>query len=319
MFNGSLPELDILTGLRATALLAALGMLAAWWGGYRLLQSARKLPYFRMRRNRLTAGWRLLGFGFVLGLLALGLFFFGEPAAYRVFTLTATPSLTPPPTGRPSATVSPTITLSPTITNTPSESETPTVTPTAYVPLAVEAQFSALVTPPADAVFSPLTFAQGLDSLYRPIREATLFDNPVGELFALFSYDRMVDGVQWTALWYRDGQLVYYETKPWDGGTGGLGYSDWRPQPEEWLPGNYHVQIFIGQQLKTLGDFVVQGAPSTRTPTPTSTGTATPTATITPTRTRIPTHTITPTRTPWPTGTPITPSPTWTPWPTATP
>lgn len=318
MLSEFLPELDVLSGLRVSILLAAAGMLAAIWSGMRLLQTARSLPYFRLRRNRLLTGWRLLGLGVGLGLVALGLGVFGERAAYQLFTLTATPSLTPTASPEPSATVAPTLTLSPTITNTPAESETPTITPTAYVPLAVEAQFSGIVTPNPEAVFSPLTFAQGLDALYRPVREATQFQNPVGELFALFSYDRMTDGVQWTALWYREGQMVYYETIPWDGGTGGLGYSDWRPEPEEWLPGNYQVQIFVGLELKAIGDFVVLGEPVTRTPTPTQTGTATQTATITPTRTRVPTDTITPTRTPWPTATPVTPSATWTPWPTQT-
>ncbi|MBI3159984.1 MAG: hypothetical protein HYZ26_10340 [Chloroflexi bacterium] len=313
-----IPDLDILTGLKAVLILALAGMLASLWGGVRTLQTARTLPYFRMRRNRLLTGWRLVGLSFVLGLTALVVQVMGEPVAYDLFTLSATPSQTPTLTLVPSITLSPTLTLSPTITETPAETHTPTATPTAYIPLAVEAQFTSLVTPNPDSVFSPLTFAQGLDALYRPIREATEFANPVGKLYALFSYDRMQDGVQWTALWYREGVLIYYETKPWDGGTGGLGYSDWAPEPEEWLPGRYQVQVFVGMEIKTQGEFVVLGEPSTRTPTPTATATATPTATITPTWTPWPTWTITATASPWPTATPITPSATWTPWPTQT-
>ena len=95
-------------------------------------------------------------------------------------------------------------------------------------------------------------------------------------MYAIFSYDKMEDDVQWTALWYRDGELIYFETQPWDGGTGGFGFSDWDPEPEEWLPGKYQVQIFIGLDLVISGDFEIVGFPATKTPTPSNTPTLTP-------------------------------------------
>ena len=160
-------------------------------------------------------------------------------------------------------------------------------------------------------------------------------------MYAIFSYDKMADGVQWTALWYRGGDLVYFETKPWEGGTGGFGFSDWQPEPEGWQPGDYIVHIFVGMELKVTGAFSVSGFPPTETPTqsstPTLTNTLTPTLSKTPTRTTIPTVTDTrwptqtptssntprpPTSTPIPTSTPLptsTPIPTRTFWPTTTP
>jgi type VI secretion system secreted protein VgrG len=140
----------------------------------------------------------------------------------------------------------------------------------------------------------------------------------------------MIDGVQWTALWYREGELVFFETQPWDGGTGGLGFTNWEPVPEQWMPGNYQVQIFVGLEAKAVGDFVVTGVPVTRTPTPSLTPAATisPTITLSPTPFPTLTRTVSPTPYPTQTRTPVTPSitpqPTQTrtvtptPWPTAT-
>ena len=128
-------------------------------------------------------------------------------------------------------------------------------------------------------------------------------------MYALYSYDGMVDGVQWTALWYRDGELVHFETRPWIGGTGGWDYSDWNPDPQEWLPGRYTVYIFVGTRLVTQGSFVVEGEPPTLTPTPSPTVAVTPT----PLPTLAPTATPQPTATPSSTRTPFTPVPTPTP------
>ncbi|HEY4717557.1 MAG TPA: hypothetical protein VIH14_00955, partial [Anaerolineales bacterium] len=88
------------------------------------------------------------------------------------------------------------------------------------------------------------------------------------------------------------------ETKPWDGATGGYGFTEWIPDAEEWLPGRYQVRIFVGIEPKVVGEFEVAGDPSTSTPTPTPSDTPTPTPTRTLTRTITATHTRWPTQTP---------------------
>ena len=178
-------------------------------------------------------------------------------------------------------------------------------------------------------MFSDLTFARGIDlKTYKPIGEGTVFSNPLQRIVALYSFDKMVAGAQWSVLWYRDGKLIYYETNPWTDTTGGYGYVERDASPDQWQPGNYEIQIFIGTDWKTVGDFVVEGAVNTSTPThpPTATITATltrmpwPTATLT--RPPIPTLTVTPSWTAVPTATlapTITHPPTDTPWPSQTP
>ena len=307
-------NLDIHTAVQTALVIAVLFVAYSLWYGIRSIRKARSLKFFRMRRDRMVAGWRMIFIALGLSLVALGLNRFAEPMIYNFFpptpTLTATPTITLTPT----MSLTPSITLTPTITKTPSVTDTPTASSTPHVPLAVEAQFLSTITPNPNAVFSPLVFSKALDENFQPIEPAKVFQNPVGHLYAQFSYDGLIKGVQWTALWYYGTELVNFETKPWDGGTGGIGYTDWNPEPQLWLPGEYEVQIFVGLAWKISGRFTVEGQPPTplpsatpsltATPTPTSTSTRTPTATRTPTPTRTNTATPGPSPTRQPTATP---------------
>lgn len=309
--------LDIHTAIQTAFVIAILALLFSLWLGIRSIRGARDLKFFRMRRDRMVRGWRLVFFSFTMVLLSFFLRGYAEPVIYHFYPPTATLTMTPTASLTPTITQSPTITLTPTITPTPSVTDTPTVTPTPHVPLAVEAQFASTVTPNPAAIFSPLVFAQSLNKEYQPVNPNTTFKNPVGHLYAVFSYDKMVVGTQWTAIWYRNGELVYFETKPWDGAVGGFGYTDWNPQPSEWLPGNYEVQIFVGVDWKLSGTFTVEGeaptAIATKTPGLSQTASLTPPVASAPTDTPQPvlaapslTPTVAPSSTPTPL--PVTPS-----------
>jgi type VI secretion system secreted protein VgrG len=305
-----LPDLDIRTAIITIVAIMIFFMVISLWSGIRRIQKARALKFFRMRRDRMVSGWRLIFIAAVLLGIAWLTNQYAEPVLYNYFPPSVTPSLTPTITQTPTITLTPTMTLSPTITLTPSETDTPTITPTPHIPLAVEVLFESVVTPNPETVFSPLVFTQELDENFQPVAPDTVFQNPVGQIFAQFSYDLMSVNAQWTALWYRAGELVHFETKPWDGGTGGIGYSDWAPSPQEWIPGEYEVQIFVGLDWKISGRFLVEGELPTPLPSDTATRTATGTRTSTATRT----STITPGPSPTPTAsdtfTPRPPSPT---------
>ncbi|MFZ6029137.1 MAG: hypothetical protein ACOYYS_15600 [Chloroflexota bacterium] len=315
-------SLDIHTGVQTALALTLIGIALCLVAAWRRLRSARALKFFRMRRDRQVAGWRLIFAAAVLTLFAFFLYRFAEPVAYSFYPPTPTQTLTPTITRTPTISLTPTISPTPTITNTPSETDTPTISPTPRIPLAVEVEFSSTTTPNFDVVFSPLQIAQALqvaENAFVAVDPATLFQNPVGHLYALFSYVGMVEGSQWTALWYRGSELVHYETKPWDGASAGWGYTDWEAEPYEWQPGDYEIQIFVGTQWILSGYFTVEGdAP---TPPPSATPSRTSTATFTPTPTRTATPTRTPTFTRTNTGTPTlsrTPSDTPTRTPTRT-
>jgi len=259
--------------------------------GMRVIKSSRGLTYYRLRRERSAEGWRIIFLALLVFSLAAWLPLYGEPIAYQYFPPSPTPSRTPTITVTPTITLSPTITLTPTITDTPAVTDTPTSTSTPFLPLAIEALFSSIVTPNPEAVFSQIEFSNVYDGQFA-VNPKTVFQNPVGHLYGSFSYDNMLPGVQWTALWIHDGKLVNYETYPWDGTTGGYYYTEWDPQPSEWLPGRYHVILFVGMDWMVIGEFIVEGDPPTAVPS----ATLSPTRSATPTRTPtiVPAGTVTP-------------------------
>lgn len=315
--------MNIQAGIFTAILLIVIFVIGVAWNGIQTIGSVKKIPYYRMRHDRLMHGWRMIFVAIFLVLVAFWLGKYGEPVVYMFYAPSKTPSLTPTITLTPTISMTPTITSTPSITPTPAISNTPSPTSTPFVPEELKAVFTSVVTPNPASLFSPLIFARGVDlTNYQPVEPGTVFDNPIKRMVAIYSYDNMVDGVQWTALWYRDGVLINSETKPWSDGTGGYGFTDWAPDPSQWLPGNYEVQIFVGLEWKAVNRFTVKGKPPA--PRPTALPTATLTVTATPSPFRSPTPSLTPlpspTRQPSDTLVPSkTPAPTLTHPPTSTP
>jgi len=321
-------NLDIQTAVQTAFFLAIIGFLSSLWLMVKNYNRAQKMPFYQ---KRVKMQWKAIRFLFV-GILFVGsaIFFnrYAEPAVYLIFPPSPTITLTP------TITITPTITLSPTITFTPA------ISPTPSIPESIEALFESTVVPNPDALFSPIIFSKSIDDNIQPINSSEEFNHPISILYATYSYVNMIPGSQWTSIWYRmnDLALLCYETAPWNGGTGGYGYTECTKDVAEWQPGIYEVQMFVGNTWKTSGRFTIIGIPPTntatitptstttrtftstvsRTPLPsftasiTSTRTSTPTITQTSTITRTPTRTLTftPTRTPrpsdtrWPSQTP---------------
>jgi hypothetical protein len=290
-------NVDIRAAVVMTVLLIILGAIASIWLGIRWIRKGRKVSYYRLRQRQVATGWRLLVWAILFLALAFLVGRYAEPVAYTYFPPSASPSLTQTISLTPTISLSPTISLTPTITFTPAISDTPTITPTPFLPDVIAIQFASTVTADPAAIFSPLRFSRTISN-FQPVDAHTVFQNPVGKIYATFSYDFMNDGAQWTALWYRDGELVHYETEPWKGGSGGYAYSSWDPPAEEWRPGTYQVILFLRMEWKVLGEFRVMGDPPTATPTPL------PTISPTFTRTPYPSNTPRPTDTRWPSQTP---------------
>jgi hypothetical protein len=215
-------------------------------------------------------------------------------------------TLSPTITLTPSNTLPPTDTLTPSPTLTPSETPTPGYPSNLITPIP-----EATVTPDPEAIIGIITVAQDQTENGQPIGAAFEFDaSTLTKLVALYSYDRMTNGVQTSTVWYRDGVPIYIDTDLWEGGTGGSTViGDECPLDQcVFLPGTYRVAIFVGDQLKRSADFVITGTPATRTSTPsntpspsataTSSDTATSTSTASNTSTRTSTATVTPSFTP---------------------
>lgn len=309
-------NLDIKTAVITAFAIVLIAVLITLWIGISTIRRGRKIFYFRKRQQLIAAGWRWIFGALVLGGLAFLINRFAEPAAYRYFPPTPTVTMTP------TITLTPTISLTPTITDTPTITPTPAITNTPALPEMIVTQMVTPMVPNPNGVFSPLTFARVIDQSNLPVEPSETFSNPVVTLYAAFSFDKLVNGSQWTAIWYRGTELICYETAPWSGGSGGFGFTECSPGVGAWLPGEYEVQLFMGFEWKQSGRFTIIGdPPPTQTPTftPTLSPTVTATRTATGTQTLVPSATITLPPTITKTRTPtITPTPTITRWPTYT-
>ncbi len=263
-------SIDIKAGVIAATILTLIFFLISVSSGIQTVLQGRKVKFFQIRRTQTMRGWRLIILGVLWVVFGSLVFFFGEPIAYRYITPSPTMPMTLTPSITATITSTPTITETPTITLTPAESYTPEPSETPHIPLAVEDLFEGRLTPPPEAAFSPLVFTNiGLDEDYNPIGPGIQFSNPVGHLYAVFSYAQLEDDVQWSALWYLGDNLIHYESLPWNGGSGGIGYTDWNPASELWEPGEYFIHIFLGTDFQISGSFTVTGDPLTPTATDT--------------------------------------------------
>jgi len=235
--------------------------------GWRQIVSARDIPYFLLRRENLVKGWRWILVGLVVGIVGLFVQLFGRNAVYMFIpptpshTSTTTITLTPSITGTSTITRTPTISSTPTVTPSMTETSTPVLPQELNILLIRET-----VTPNPRAVFSPIQVATRIGVQNRPINPTDTFNNPITKLFGAFSYDFLQDDIRWTAIWYRENEIVCLDTRAWDGGTGGFGFTDC--QPPQWLPGSYEIHMFIGEQWKVSTRFTVVGEPPTSTSTP---------------------------------------------------
>ena len=296
-------NIDIQTTVTIIFILLMIAGGAILFSAFRAFQEASRLRFFLKRRKILGRAWQLVFYAALVITAAFLVKSYAEPITYQVFEPSPTPISTQ------TITLTPTITPTLTVTLTPTMTETPEFTPTPIMPAVISEGFTSEVTPNPESVFSAITFAKRLNGKYLPIDPNVRFNQPNTTIYGSFSYDQMIPGTQWSALWFRDGELIDYESIPWNGASGGYGYTDIALPADEWLPGFYEVQIFVGDTWKTSGYFEIFGDPPTPTPTLTATMTLTPTKTAVNTATIIPTETLKPSETPQPTftstGTPI--------------
>ncbi len=249
-------NIDIDTTFKVILVLLAIGIITSISLALKSLKAARNLPFYRKRQDLVEYGWRLIFFSLLMAGVGFLFYRFGEPVAYRYF----------PPS--PTVTRTPTTTLTPTITQTLENTLTPTITQTlaqTYTPMlpaVVQTEIKTPIGVEVNSIFSPVQFSTQTKDGWL-INTTDTFTLPITTLYAGFSYDEMVPGLRWSAVWLREGEIVCFETTVWENYTGGSYYSDYCNQkitPEMWLPGDWEVQIFVGQTWKTSGRFTILGS-----------------------------------------------------------
>ncbi|HSR21454.1 MAG TPA: hypothetical protein VLL49_11120, partial [Anaerolineales bacterium] len=309
--------------LRIGVLIFGMGAILSLLSAVRILQTSRRWSDYRLRRRYLLQARLLILLATLSGGLAVVLLILGPervlhalPSASTATRASAVPgtSDTPRPSNTaPPATDTPTAIL---VTPSPIVPPTSTITPTPVMPIAVQAMIEGTVTPAFDVEFGRLRFSTEIND-YRLVAPGERFRNPIKQIFSVFTYQPVGAKIQWTALWYENGELRYIDTTSWQAYPTGVAVAGWNRPAPEWQPGEYEVQIFVGTDWKASGRFLLEGEPPTATATPRPSATATLRPSATATRTATPTRTAT--ASPLPSQT-LTPSPTrtHTPRPTAT-
>ncbi len=236
----------------------ALGIIAvvALLNVYTNLRQWRTAPYFRLRKQGLNQGLRwaaillAAGVGIALALTARS----SIPAPSLSFrrgdetmpTAIASSSDNNPQ-GNMAASPMPTVTPAPpTITPPP-----PTASPTAPI-----ATIESVVTPPADATINITAISSDISTGLVPINPGTQFAVGIPRVYFFLQFENMADGMSWSRVLTRDGDVIRSESESWERGESGTAYY-WFAAQGGWPTGQYEIQFFVGDTLLTTAAFEV--------------------------------------------------------------
>ena len=166
------------------------------------------------------------------------------PEPSSTFTLTpptptATPTNTPvPPTATPTSTATP---VPPTSTPTPAGG-IPILTPVPRTPA------------PSEARMGPIEFAEDVTSDIQAINSSDIFPNGIDIVYAIYPFSGMQRGLDFTAIWYRNGVEVAREETEWPYGERATSYSFLVPRGE----GLYKLELHVNDTIMASGLFEVR-------------------------------------------------------------
>lgn len=153
---------------------------------------------------------------------------------------TNTPTQTPPP---PSAT--------PTITFTP---EPPTATPTSLAD-AVRIPTLAPRTPaPREAKMGPIQFATDITPDIEPVNPDDVFPEDTEAIYAVYPYSGMKKGLDFTAVWYKNGVELVRDEEEWQFGDEFRSYRYLIPAGE----GLYKLELYVNDSILATGLFEIR-------------------------------------------------------------
>lgn len=148
-----------------------------------------------------------------------------------------------------------TATLTP-VGMTPTEVVTGTVEPSP-TPTVTDTPVSSTVTPGPGIEIKNLVFSRAITPDYKPRSPGTTFSPGENYIYAFFEYQGMQNGVVWRHVWSRGAEQLLSETRLWEWGNYGRAYVFFSPAGG-YTPGQYKVQIYVGDVLKQTGEFTIR-------------------------------------------------------------
>ncbi len=235
-------------------------LLIALFSAFQNFRLAVQAPYFRIRRDSVTAGWRWIGIaavasaGIVLAIISRGAVpppgavALPAPGAQTSYLTAATLMLTPTASFEGGLSTKDILSAPPTITPT---RPAPSQTPTPFI-ATVESQ----VTPPVDAVLSITAISSGISPNLQPVNADDEFPAGILRLYVWIEYSNMVNGASWSRVLLIDGDVVRSDSEVWERGESGIAYYFF-DAPIGWPAGVYEVQFYIGERRVAAQTFSV--------------------------------------------------------------
>jgi hypothetical protein len=114
-----------------------------------------------------------------------------------------------------------------------------------------------------DSQFTRLVFSTEINDDYDPVSPRRTFVEGFYTIYATFDYSGMADGMSWSWVWRRDGEIVNGGNELWQYADEGPGWIYFEP-PEGFSPGQYTLEVWVNGELFQQASLVVESEAANR-------------------------------------------------------
>ncbi len=114
-----------------------------------------------------------------------------------------------------------------------------------------------------DSQFTRLVFSTEINDDYDPVSPRRTFVEGFFTIYATFDYLGMADGMAWSWVWRRDGEIVNGGNELWQYADEGPGWIYYEP-PEGFAPGTYTLEVWVNGELFQQASLVVESEAANR-------------------------------------------------------
>jgi hypothetical protein len=104
-----------------------------------------------------------------------------------------------------------------------------------------------------------ILFSTDISEDYEAVAPSTRFGKGYFTLYATFAYEEMTNGMSWSWVWRRNGEVIDGGNQKWSHGENGPGYVYYRPESGFDL-GNYTLEVWVNGDLMAQSSFTVTDA-----------------------------------------------------------
>jgi hypothetical protein len=117
-------------------------------------------------------------------------------------------------------------------------------------------QFEAAVELKDSTTIGDISFSTDVSDDYQAIDPGRRFTTGYFTLYGTFSYEDFEDGMVWSWLWKRNGQVIEGGNQVWSYGDDGPGYVYLKPE-EGFAIGEYVMEVWVNGELFTQANFTI--------------------------------------------------------------